>query len=157
KRGAKVLGEVAGFGAAFDRKQDGDGLARACKAALAMAGIGPDDLDHVNAHGYGALKEDVWEAKGLAQVVGDRVPVFAAKGYFGNLGAASGTTELALSVLGLARGVMPASINHDRADPNCPIRVHTGGPRKVEKPYALKVGFTHMGQCAAVVVKKWEA
>ncbi|MFO0842860.1 MAG: beta-ketoacyl-[acyl-carrier-protein] synthase family protein [Gemmataceae bacterium] len=157
KRGAQVLAEVAGHGSGFDRKQDGDGLARACEAALRMAGIGPDDLDHVNAHGYGTLKEDAWEAKGLARVVGDRVPVFAAKGYLGNMGAASGTTELALSVLGLNHGVMPASINHDKAAPDCPVRVHTGSPRPVTKPFALKVGFTHMGQCAAVVVKRWEA
>jgi 3-oxoacyl-[acyl-carrier-protein] synthase II len=157
KRGARVLAEVVGNGSAFDRKQDGDGLARACDAALKQAGIGAGDLDHVNAHGYGTVKEDAWEARGLAKVVGDRVPVFAAKGYVGNLGAASGTTELALSVLGLMHGVMPASINHDKAGPDCPVRVHTGSPRAVEKPYALKVGFTHMGQCAAVVVKKWEA
>lgn len=156
KRGARVLAEVVGNGSAFDRKQDGDGLARACEAALKQAGIGADDLDHVNAHGYGTVKEDAWEAKGLAKVVGDRVPVFAAKGYVGNLGAASGTTELALSVLGLMHGVMPASINHDKAGSDCPVRVHTGSPRAVEKPYALKVGFTHMGQCAAVVVKKWD-
>jgi 3-oxoacyl-[acyl-carrier-protein] synthase II len=156
KRGARVLAEVVGNGSAFDRKQDGDGLARACEAALKQAGIGADDLDHVNAHGYGTVKEDAWEAKGLAKVVGDRVPVFAAKGYVGNLGAASGTTELALSVLGLIHGVMPASINHDKAGADCPVRVHTGSPRAVEKPYALKVGFTHMGQCAAVVVKKWD-
>jgi 3-oxoacyl-[acyl-carrier-protein] synthase II len=156
KRGARILGEVVGNGSAFDRKLDGEGLARACEAALRQAGVGPDDLDHVNAHGYGTIKEDAWEAKGLARVVGDRVPVFAAKGYLGNMGAASGTTELALSVLGLIHGVMPASINHDRTAPDCPVRVHTGEPRAVTKPYALKVGFTHMGQCAAVVVKKWD-
>lgn len=156
KRGAQVLAEVVGFGSAFDRNLNGEGLARACQAALAQAGIGPEELDHVNAHGLGTRREDVWEAQGLAQVIGDRVPVFAAKGYLGSLGAASGVTELALSVLGLIHGVMPGTLNHERSDPDCPIRVATGAPRTVHKPYALKVGFTHMGQCAAVVVKKWE-
>src|SRR5262249_25650864 len=102
------------------------------------------------------LKEDVWEARGLARVVGTRVPVFAAKGYMGNLGAAGGTTELAFSALALLHGVLPATLNHDRTDPDCPVAVHTGAPRPVGKPYALKVGYTHMGQCAAVVIRKWE-
>jgi 3-oxoacyl-[acyl-carrier-protein] synthase II len=156
RRGARVLAEVAGCGFAFDRRLEGDGLARACQAALAQAGVGAEDLDHVNAHGQGTLKEDVWEARGLARVVGTRVPVFAAKGYMGNLGAASGTTELAFSALALLHGVLPATINHDRTDPDCPVAVHTGAPRPVGKPYALKVGYTHMGQCAAVVIRKWE-
>lgn len=156
KRGANILAEVVGFGSAFDHKLNGEGLARACFAALKQAGIGPDDLDHVNAHGLGMVKEDVWEAQGLARVVGTRVPVHAFKPYMGSLGAASGTTELALSILALHHGAVPATPNHERADPNCPIAVHTGTPREVKKPYALKVGFTHMGQCAAVVVKKSE-
>ncbi len=155
RRGAKVCAEVVGFGAAFDRKLDGTGLARACTAALRQAGIGPDDLDHVNAHGLATRHEDVWEARGLASVVGTRVPVHAYKGALGNLGAAAGATELAVSLLALERGQMPGTVNHEKTDPECPIAVHPAEPRAVRKPYALKIGFTHMGQCAAVVVKKW--
>lgn len=156
RRGAEILAELVGFGAAFDRKLDGKGLARACRAAMAQANITADDLDHVNAHGLGSQKEDAWEAAGLAEVVGTRVPVFAAKGYLGNLGAASGSTELAMSILALHKGVLPATINHEDPDPACPIAVHTGDPREVRKPYALKVGFTPMGQCAAVVIRRWQ-
>ncbi|MFM7149056.1 MAG: beta-ketoacyl-[acyl-carrier-protein] synthase family protein [Gemmataceae bacterium] len=156
KRGAEIYGEVVGHGASFDRELDGKGLALACEAALRQAGIGPEDLDHVNAHGLSTDRDDVWEAQGLAQIVGDKVPVFAAKGYFGNLGAASGITELALSLMGLKHGVMPTTINHDKTDPRCPIRIHTGSPRAVTKPFALKVCYTHMGQCGAVVVRRWD-
>jgi 3-oxoacyl-[acyl-carrier-protein] synthase II len=156
KRGAQIRAEVVGFGSAFDRKLDGDGLARAIVAALQDAGIGPEDVDHVNAHGLATQKTDVWEARGIAKVFGSRVPVFAAKGYLGNLGAASGTTELAASILGLEQGVMPVSLNHDEPDPECPVRVIAGEPRAVVKPYVVKIGLTQMGQCAAVVVKKWE-
>lgn len=156
KRGGRILAEVVGFGAAFEHKFDGDGLARACAAALRQAGITADELDHVNAHGLGTRKEDVWEARGLGRIVGTRVPVHAFKGAIGNLGAASGTAELALSIQGLANGVMPGTVNHEKTDPNCPIAVHTGSPRAGRTPYALKVGFTLMGQCAAVIVKKWE-
>lgn len=154
KRGATVYAEVVGFGAAFDRKLDGGGLARAIGAALREAGIGPDDLDHVNAHGLSTRKADVWEARGIAQALdGRRVPVFAGKGYFGNMGAAGGTTELVASVLGLRHGVMPATLNHEATDPDCPVEVIREN-RPVTKPYALKVAFTQMGQCGAVVIKK---
>ncbi len=147
---------MVGFGAAFDRKLNGDGLARAIHAALADAGIGPEDVDHVNAHGLATQQSDLWEARGLAKVFGPSVPVFAAKSYLGNLGAGSGTTELAVSILGLGHGVMPASLNHDDPDPDCPVRVITGAPRPITRPYAVKIGFTQMGQCAAVVIKKWQ-
>jgi 3-oxoacyl-[acyl-carrier-protein] synthase II len=156
RRGATIRAEVVGFGSAFDRKLDGSGLARAARSALADAGIGPDDLDHVNAHGLGSRSADVWEARGLALALeGRRVPVFAAKGYLGNMGAAGGTTELAASILGLEQGLMPPSLNHDRTDPDCPIEVLAGAPRPVTRPYVLKVGFTQMGQCGAVVIRKW--
>ena len=84
------------------------------------------------------------------------MPVFAAKSFIGNLGAASGSTELAISILALHKGVLPASLNYENPDPACPVAVHTGAPRPVTRPYALKVGFTPMGQCAAVVVRRWE-
>jgi 3-oxoacyl-[acyl-carrier-protein] synthase II len=83
-----------------------------------------------------------------------RVPVFAAKGYLGNMGAAAGTTELIASILGLEHGTMPPSLNHEVTDAECPIEVIAGAPRAVTKPYALKVGFTQMGQCGAVLIRK---
>ena len=97
KRGAKILGEVVGFAAGFDRTLSGATLARVIRNALANAGIQPTDVDHVNAHGYGVPELDVREAAGLRAALGaaaDCVPVFAAKGYVGNLGAAAGLTEI---------------------------------------------------------------
>jgi 3-oxoacyl-[acyl-carrier-protein] synthase II len=156
KRGAEIYAEVIGFGAAFDRKLNGEGLARAIRAALADAGVGPEDIDHVNAHGLGTRHSDVWEARGIASVFGTSVPVFGAKGYLGNLGAASGTAELVASILGLRHGVMPATLNHDEKDPQCPVTVIAGSPRQTSRPCAVKIAFTQMGQCAAVVVRKWQ-
>jgi 3-oxoacyl-[acyl-carrier-protein] synthase II len=158
-RGARIYAEVVGFGAAFDRRLDGTGLARAVRAALADAGIGPDEVDHVNAHGLGSPRADLWEARGLHEVFGstaEPVPVYAGKGAIGNLGAAGGLTELAASVLALHGGTLPASRNHRAADPECPVRVAVE-PRAVRKPFAVKVGFTEMGQCGAVVIRRWEA
>jgi 3-oxoacyl-[acyl-carrier-protein] synthase II len=156
KRGAEIYAEVIGFGAAFDRKLNGEGLARAIRAALADANVGPEDIDHVNAHGLGTRHSDVWEARGIADVFGTSVPVFGAKGYLGNLGAASGTAELVASILGLRQGVMPATLNHDEKDPECPVTVLAGSPRQTSRPCAVKIAFTQMGQCAGVVVRKWQ-
>ncbi len=157
KRGARILAEVAAFASAFDLKRDGTGLARAIKQALDEAGINPDDLDHVNAHGMGVPVQDAWEARGLRLALGgaaDRVPVFAAKGYIGNLGPAGGVTELGLSLLALQQGQLPPTINHRTPDPACPVKVHTQGLRPLSKSHVLKIGFTDLGQCAAVVLKK---
>src|SRR5436190_865127 len=89
RRGATIYAEVAGFGSAFDRGRTGAGVARAIRAALQQAGVGPEVIDHVNAHGQGTPQGDAWEARGLAEVFGGlNTPVFAAKSYFGSLSAA---------------------------------------------------------------------
>jgi 3-oxoacyl-[acyl-carrier-protein] synthase II len=158
KRGASIYAEVVGFGASFDRKRDGRGIARAARAALAEAGITPDQLDHVNAHGLSVAELDVAEARGIAEIIGQNnreVPVFALKSYIGNLGAAADAVELAASALALRHGAIPATLNYEEPDPACPISVTTE-MRPVRRPYFLKIGFTDLGQCAALVCRKWE-
>jgi 3-oxoacyl-[acyl-carrier-protein] synthase II len=158
RRGASVYAEVVGFGAAFDRDRDGAGITRAVRAALAEAGIGPEEVDHVNAHGSSTLEGDMWEARGLHAVFGGcdpPVPVFAPKSYFGNLGAASGLAELTGSLLALRHGLLPRTLNYEAPDPACPVSV-AAAARPVTRPHFVKVGFTEMGQCAAVVCRKVE-
>ncbi len=84
------------------------------------------------------------------------MPVFAAKGYIGNLGAAAGLTELYFSLLASAHGELPPTLNCEHPDPACPIRVHNRGMRPIERPYTLKVSYTDLGQCAAVVLRTGE-
>jgi 3-oxoacyl-[acyl-carrier-protein] synthase II len=155
RRGAEVYAELVGFGSAFDPAMCGGGITRAVRTALDEAGIGPEDVDHINAHGLGTRESDVAEARGLNAIFGDRVPVFTPKSFMGNLGAGGSVTELAASVLALRHGTLPASLNYEEPDPDCPVRVATGGPRQVTKPYVLKTAYTQMGQCAAVVLRKW--
>jgi 3-oxoacyl-[acyl-carrier-protein] synthase II len=160
RRGARIYAEMVGFGAAFDRDKTGAGLARAIRAALVDAGIGPHEIDHVNAHGLSTVEADAWEARGLHEVFGScqpTVPVFAAKSYFGNLGAGSGATELVASLLALQHGALPPTLNYEEPDPACPITVATGSMQPVQRPYVLKVGFTDMGQCAAIICRKWDS
>jgi 3-oxoacyl-[acyl-carrier-protein] synthase II len=158
RRGAKIYAELVGFGSSFDRNQSGKGLARAIRTALERAGVGPQDIDHINAHGLSTVEGDAWEARGLQEVFGacdPAVPVFAPKSYFGNLGAGSGLSELAASLLAVVHGVVPATLNYEEPDPDCPVAVLTR-PTEPRRPYFLKVGFTEMGQCAAVVCRKWQ-
>ena len=83
------------------------------------------------------------------------MPVFAVKSYIGNLGAGGGLTELAASLLALQHGMVPPTLNYEEPDPACPIPVIAGDPRPVTRPHVLKVSFTQMGQCAALVCRKW--
>ncbi|MCI0683788.1 MAG: beta-ketoacyl-[acyl-carrier-protein] synthase family protein [Gemmataceae bacterium] len=180
RRGARIYAELAGFGAAFDNSADRSlgrwrigspaerrrpyprrpghehGLARAIRIALHQAGICPNDLDHVNAYGCSTIPDDIWEAQGLAEALGPRaVPVFAAKSRFGNLGVAGGPVELAASLLAMTHGELPASVNGEHPDPACPVRVATA-VQPITRSHFLKVSFTELGQCAALVCRTME-
>ena len=156
RRNARIYAEVVGFGSAFDRGRTGAGVARAIRAAFRQAGVGPDDIDHVNAYGLSTPDCDAWEARGLAEVFGaNAAPVFAAKSYFGSLCSAGGLVELIASLLALENGIVPATLNYDTPDPACLVAV-IRRPRPVTKPYVLKVSLTDLGQCAAAVIKKWD-
>jgi 3-oxoacyl-[acyl-carrier-protein] synthase II len=158
RRGARIYGEVLGFGAAFDRGLTGRGIARAIRAALRQAQLLPDDIDHVNAHGLSSIALDACEARGIAEVFSARrtpVPVWAVKGATGNLGAGAGTIELAASLLALRHGTLPATLNYEEPDPACPVAIQRHA-LPVTTPYFVKVSFTDMGQAAAVVCRKWE-
>jgi 3-oxoacyl-[acyl-carrier-protein] synthase II len=155
-RGAPIVAEVSGFASAFDRGRTGRGLARAVRCALAEAKIAPTELDHINAHAAGTTDGDAWEARGLREALdGARIPVFAGKSYFGNLGTGSGLVELAASLLALRDGVVPKTLNQEEADPACPVWV-CREPRQVRRPFVLKVSCTEHGQCAALVVRRWD-
>lgn len=156
KRGATIYGEVVGFGSAFDKGLTGRGLARAIRAALAQAKLQPSDIDHINAHGLSHPASDAWEAQGIAEVFGPKTPtVWGVKSYVGNLGAGADLAELAASLLALKNKTLPGTLNYEHPDPKCPVTV-TRETTPTTKPYVLKVGFTEMGQTAAIVCRAWE-
>ncbi len=156
RRSARIYAEVVGFGSAFDRGRTGAGVARAIRAAFQQAGVVPGDIDHVNAYGLSTPECDAWEARGLAEVFGpNAAPVFAPKSYLGSLCSAGGLVELIASLLALEHGTVPATLNYDAPDPDCPVAV-IREPRPATKPHVLKVSLTDLGQCAAAVIKKWD-
>ncbi len=149
RRGAEVLAEVAGFAAAYDLRRDGAGVARAVAAALREAGAVPGEVDHVNAHA-GGLPEDVREARALAEAL-PGVPVLAMKGYMGNAGSGASVLELAASVLALAGDPVPVSLNCGA--PDCPV-TPVREPRRVARPFVVKVAMTDRGHCVALVLRR---
>jgi 3-oxoacyl-[acyl-carrier-protein] synthase II len=155
-RGARIYAELLSSASAFDRGRTGAGMARCVRASLGRAQIAPDDLDHISAHAPSTTGDDIWEARGLAEALGGAaVPVLAASSYFGNLGAASAPVELAASLLALADGCRPGTLNHDETDPECPILVARESAR-VRQPCVLKTVGTDRGQCAAMALRRWE-
>ena len=155
RRGARIDAEVVGFASGFDRGLTGTVLANVVRTALKEAGISPAEVDHVNANAGGFGRLDAWEAAAIREVFGDAVEVFAPKAHLGATGAASGLLELAASVLAFKHGTLPGTRNAGEIDPAFGLRVVTE-PRPVVKPYAVKINATMMGQCAAVVVRRWD-
>ena len=155
-RGANILARVLGFGRSFDflpgRHVAGtNGFRRAIEGALASAGLGPADIGHVNAHGSGIVEGDRFEAQAIRSCLGD-VPVTAPKSYFGCSGAGTGAVEMAASVLAIATGTLPATLNYEYPDPACPVNVVHGQPLPVGKRTALVLNQSETGQTAAVVL-----
>ena len=132
RRGARIYGEIAGYGLTNDAhhmsapRPDGAMNAMAMARALAEAQIEPGDVDAVNAHGSGTPLGDACEALALEHVFGERartVPVSATKGQHGHALGATGAWEAALALLSVERGVIPRTVNSDDADPACDIAV----------------------------------
>ncbi len=161
-RGATIYAEVLGTsssavlnGNAQGRRQPA--LAIAARTALASARQTPADVGHVNAHALGTTVGDAEEAAALAEALGshhDRIPVVAAKSYFGNLGAGGGVVETIASVLALRHGQLFPTLNYATPDPKCPVTVATAAHPASPGDSFLKLSVTPQGQAAAIVVRK---
>ena len=122
----------------------------AIEAALAMSHVPASELGHVNAHGLGTVADDAIEARAIEQTLGD-VPVTAPKSFMGNLDAASGAAELAISLLGLQHGVVPPTLNYEHPDPACPVDVVTS-PQPARSPALLALNHKLTGQAVSLLV-----
>ena len=159
-RGAKIYGEILGFGSGCDALPDGgidpqgSGMEIAVRAALRDSGLQPAEIGHVNAHGAGTIVSDLAEANAFARVFGpEGVPVTALKGYMGNLVSGCGAVEAIGSLLGAARGLIPPAINCESLDPACRIDLVRDKPRPTKNPVFLKTSLTRHGQAAALVIR----
>ncbi len=129
-RGARIYGELLGYGATCDAYHitdpcpDGDGMARAMEAALADAKVAPDEIDYVNAHGTATPVGDPAETRGLKRVFGDRafqLPVSSTKSVTGHLLGAAGAVEAIACLCSMRDSIAPPTANLDNPDPECDL------------------------------------
>jgi 3-oxoacyl-[acyl-carrier-protein] synthase II len=129
----------------------GTGLQRAVRLAIVEAGLRPHEIGHVNAQGASLALEDRIEARAIHACLPD-VPVTAPRSYFGNAGAAAGAIELIASVMGVGEGRIPATLNYQYPDPECPVPVIHGKPLVTNLRTALAINWTRVGQATALVL-----
>jgi 3-oxoacyl-[acyl-carrier-protein] synthase II len=155
-RGANVLASILGYAATFEPSRhkeplQGRAIRKAIAGALRNAGIEAKDVGHVNANGLGVIHADRMEAQAIHDLLGD-VPVTAPKSFFGCLGAGAGAVEMAVSVLAFQQGLVAPTLNYEHPDPECPVNVIRERPRRMEKPFALLLNHTSLGQAVAMVL-----
>jgi nodulation protein E len=160
RRGARIVGVIAGFGATSDAGHltdpSPDGAARAMTAALNDGGLSPQDIGYINAHGTGTPANDVSETKAVKQVFGAHardVPISSTKSMHGHAMGASGAIELACSLLALNAGVLPPTINLEHRDPACDLDYIAEGPRAGSITAFLSNSFGFGGMNAVLAVR----
>ena len=129
----------------------GTGLTRAIRLAMAEAGLGPDEIGHVNAQGASLASDDPIEARAIHACLPD-VPVTAPRSFFGNAGAAAGALEMIASVMAVGEGRIPVTLNYQCPDPDCPVAVIHGKPLVTTLRTALAINWTRVGQATALVL-----
>ena len=120
--------------------------------ALETSSLKANEIGHVHAHGLSTVSCDADEADAIQQVMGEKIPVVAAKSYMGNLGAGSGIVELVASILAIENDELFPVLNYDKPDPNCPIAAVTE-KQTCGAPTVINVNVTPQGQASAIVVR----
>ncbi|HEU4560074.1 MAG TPA: beta-ketoacyl-ACP synthase II [Longimicrobium sp.] len=165
RRGAPILAEVLGFGMSADAyhitapPENGEGAARAMQRALKSAGISPQQVDYVNAHGTATPVGDVAETRAIRSVFGehaDRLAVSSTKSMLGHALGGSAAIEAGIGVFALRDGVMPPTINLTDPDPDCDLDYVSEGARKKELEVVISNSFGFGGANTTLVLKRFE-
>ncbi len=163
-RGAKIYCELVGYGNTADANHmtapspEGEGAARCMKMALRNAGLNPDDISYINAHGTSTPQGDICETQAIKSVFGDhakKLAVSSTKGATGHMLGAAGAVEMALCAKAIETGIVPPTINLDNPDPLCDLDYvpHTAREMKVNAIVNNSFGFG--GHNATVIAKKF--
>ena len=162
-RGARIRAEIEGFGGgcdawrATDPHPEGIGALLAMRRALKDAGLPPDAVGYVNAHGTSTLEGDRVEALALAKLFGERlprVPVSSTKSMLGHLTVAAGAVEAIATVLSLEEQTLPPTVNQESPDPTCPLDTVPNAARPARFDVALSNSFAFGGQTAALLLSR---
>jgi 3-oxoacyl-[acyl-carrier-protein] synthase II len=162
-RGAAIYGEVlaaasscvAGRRNLANRRQ---ALENVMKSLLQAAGLKPEDIGHINAHGLGTRSCDIDEAQAVQAVFGARatpVPVVAMKSYCGNIGAAGGVVEMIASLMALKHGSLFTALNHETPDPECPVTLPRNGSTAPGAAF-INLSVTPQAQASGILIRRFE-
>jgi 3-oxoacyl-[acyl-carrier-protein] synthase II len=166
QRGARVYAEFVGYGASCDGFhitapcEDGKGAALAMEAALADAGLQPEEIEYINAHGTSTDLNDPMETRAIRSVFGawaDRIPVSSTKSMVGHLMGAAGAVEAIACVKTLETGWIHPTINYETPDPACDLDYVPNVAREGRPTIALSNSFGFGGHNATLVFRRWEA
>jgi len=164
RRDAPIIAEIAGYGACSDAYHvvappaDGEGAIRAMNWAMEDAGVTPDQVDYINAHGTGTKLNDSVETFAIKKAFGElayRIPVSATKSMIGHSFGAAGALESVATLLSLREGVIPPTINYETPDPECDLDYVPNQPRRADVRVALKNSFGFGGQNACLLFKRF--
>jgi 3-oxoacyl-[acyl-carrier-protein] synthase II len=160
-RGARAYAELAGHGMTTDAyhvtapQPDGDGMARAMRAALAAGGVGPASIGYVNAHGTATPQNDRIEARAIARVFGDgRLPVSSTKSMIGHTMAAAGSLEAVATVLALVHETLPPTANLAAPDPEVGFDCVPRVAREAAVEHAISNSFGFGGQNVTLLFRR---
>ncbi len=163
RRGARVHARLAGYGSSMDAYQvsapdpKGRGAARSMSEALRDAGMGPEEIAYVNAHGTGTRLNDPAETLAIKEVFGGAaagLAISSSKSLIGHLIAACGAPELIFTALSVARDRVHPTLNLENPDPRCDLDYVPEGAREMAVPAAISNSFGFGGQNATLVVRK---
>ncbi len=162
-RGAEPLAELAGYGATSDAfhvtqpAENAEGAALAMEAALADAGIAPDDIDYLNAHGTSTQMNDRFETLAVKRVFGEyarTLPVSSTKSMTGHLLGAAGAVEAGIAVLALRHGAIPPTINYETPDPDCDLDYVPNAARSAPLRTVMTNAFGFGGHNSSLVFRQ---
>jgi 3-oxoacyl-[acyl-carrier-protein] synthase II len=159
-RGARMRAQIIGYGASADAfhvtapDPEGAGAELAIRAALTDAGVGPSEVQHVNAHGTSTPLNDIAEARVLRRVLGDSAVVTSTKGVTGHALGAAGAIEAAYTVLAIEHGVIPPTANLDSQDPEITLDIVVKSPREQRLEVAMSDSFGFGGQNAVLLMSR---
>lgn len=164
KRGAKIYAEVVGYGSTCDAYHitspapDGSGAAKAMELAIKEAGIAPDDISYINAHGTSTQLNDKFETIAIKKVFGDttKVPVSSTKSMTGHLLGAAGAIETIICAKAVEEGFIPPTIGYETPDEGLDLDYVPNVGRAQDVEYALTNSLGFGGHNATLVIKKWK-
>jgi len=164
KRGAKIYGELIGYGYTGDAyhitapSPEGEGAARCMRMAIKDAGLRPEDIDYINAHGTSTPLNDLTETQAIKTVFGEhakKVAISATKSMTGHLLGAAGSTEAIFSLLAIRDGIIPPTINYDVPDPECDLDYVPNVARRQTLTVVMSNAFGFGGTNATLVLRKF--